>query len=320
MIRWLVVGLVACGSPEPDKPPPPAPVTTPARPACDPKQRTTCVGDAVVECSKGELGRTVSACQGACKAGACVDPCAIKDVELIYVVDNAGKLLRFDPRKQHEDPFQLVGKLACESDRPFSMAVARDGIAWILFDTGKLHRVSILDAHCAPGGWLPEPNPARMFGMGFVSPKGLAVDSLYVAAADETHMLAQLDVTTEPPRWTSIGPIAETGKNNAELSGTSAGELFGYFPEAGGFVQQIDRTTGKVIGKRWRIPATGKVEADAYAFAHWGGVFYVFVTVNGNSAVHAIHRKTGKYELLREHLPLPIVGAGVSTCAPQLEQ
>jgi hypothetical protein len=49
-------------------------------------------------------------------------------------------------------------------------------------------------------------------------------------------------------------------------------------------------------------------------------VFYVFFTVDGSSSVHAVHMKTGKQERLLTKLPMVIVGAGVSTCAPLLER
>ncbi|MBK9033537.1 MAG: hypothetical protein IPL61_20110 [Myxococcales bacterium] len=59
---------------------------------------------------------------------------------------------------------------------------------------------------------------------------------------------------------------------------------------------------------------------SSYAFAHWGGVFYVFTTADGTSSVHAVHMKTGAQEEVATDLPMRIVGAGVSTCAPLLER
>jgi len=43
-------------------------------------------------------------------------------------------------------------------------------------------------------------------------------------------------------------------------------------------------------------------------------------TATGSNEAHAIHRKTGKHELVVSHSPHRIVGAGVSTCAPLLEK
>ena len=86
-------------------------------------------------------------------------------------------------------------------------------------------------------------------------------------------------------------------------------------------MQQIDRTTGELTGKKWLLPAEkGDLDTDVngWAFAHWGGVFYVFSTVHDSSTVFAVHRESGKVEkvLTSRHI---IVGAGVSTCAPLLE-
>ena len=61
-------------------------------------------------------------------------------------------------------------------------------------------------------------------------------------------------------------------------------------------------------------------EVGAYAFAQWGGVFYVFATVDGDALVHAIDGRTGADTVVLAHLPNRVVGAGVSTCAPMLEQ
>jgi hypothetical protein len=326
---WLLLAIAACSGREPDSKPSPQPtrVEPPAPPTvqqCDPKAGNVCIADAIVECgADGTLGRTLQECKGACKRGACVDTCEVHGVELIYVVDSTNNLLSFDPQKLPADPFQLVGTLACDpANHPFSMAVDRTGVAWVLYDTGKLYRASILDGHCSPAGYAPEPNPVHTFGMGFVTdgPKS-TTEQLFVAANDESQMLARLVTSQTPPRWIPIAVIAAKQTRNPELTGTGEGKLFGYFPEPGhGFVQELDRTTGKPLGPRRNLGANLD-QVTAWAFALWGGVFYIFATTaDGNSAVHSIRRKTGESALVREHLPYRIVGAGVSTCAPQLER
>ena len=60
---------------------------------------------------------------------------------------------------------------------------------------------------------------------------------------------------------------------------------------------------------------------QAWAFAHWGGVFYIFATTTPgdpfppNSTLRTM-KLDGTYKLEHERLPWVIVGAGVSTCAP----
>jgi len=328
VVVGLLVTLVACGKREPDDRPtkaPRVPVAQPSEPAarCDSPGGHACAGDDVIECgADGAPGVTVQSCKTGCKRGSCIDSCETKGVELIYVVDTTHNLWSFDPTKLPGDPFHLVGWLACDpSSSPFSMAVDRQGVAWVLYENGRVFRVSIIDGHCSAAGVTPDDAP-QTFGMGFVSDgPNATTEKLFVAANDDaTRVLATLDTTRSTPRWESIGVIKAKQTRNPELTGTGEGKLFGYFPEAPrGFVQELDGASGKAVGARFNLgPTSGTVRA--YAFAHWGGVFYIFATDDDGSAVHAIHRKNGKYELVLKDLPQHIVGAGVSTCAPQLER
>ena len=200
------------------------------------------------------------------------------------------------------------------------MAVDRGGIAWLGYHNGKVHRASIIDGKCAAAGSVPR-NAPTTFGMGFVSdgPKA-TTEKLFVAGArGKSKELATLDTSTTPASWKPVAtiPLAE---QHPELTGTGDGRLFAYFPSPGrGFVQELDRTTAKPTGEKWKLEGEPDAVVSSYAFAHWGGVFYVFSTADGNSTVHAIHMKTGKQELVQQHVPHIIVGAGVSTCAPLLE-
>jgi hypothetical protein len=316
-------GSAAVPTPKAQVPAEPVPVPTQT---CEWKKGpTTCVGDDVYECtSKNEVGERLMSCDGVCRAGACAKTCALRDVELIYVIDNASNLMRFDPRKLPGDPFEMVGRLSCPSFGPNSMAVDRNGVAWVNFSDGKLFRVSVVDAHCAAEGTIPEDAPEQ-FGMGFVSDDPKAGTEYLMATdrvtRDNWPQLARIDLTTQPPRWMPVGDMQfkEAQDNNPELTGTGDGKLYAYVSQPGrGYVQEVSRTTGTPTGPRWRIP--GKADdANAWAFAHYAGVFYVFVTFDGNSMVYAVHKKTGKVELVKENLPSRIVGAGVSTCAPLLE-
>ena len=254
-------------------------------------------------------------------------PCQAHDVELIYTVDHDANLASFDPRKLPGDPFHVVGKLGCDpASHPFSMAVDREGVAWVLYMSGDVYRVSILDARCSPAVYRYDARGPQVFGMGFVTdgPKA-TTEQLYVAAADDSKALARLDLSVTPPRYLPITAItmSATGgppRMHPELTGTGDGRLFGYFPEEDlGFVQELDRASGKTIGRRLPLTATSG-DVSAYAFAQWGGVFYVFATITGNSVVHAVNARTGEDDVVLDHLTHRIVGAGVSTCAPMVEQ
>ncbi|MEO7096615.1 MAG: hypothetical protein ABI175_25380 [Polyangiales bacterium] len=304
-------------------PPPPTKRTEPIRQKCDPTGGNVCAGDSVVECTgAGVVGRTVQQCKDGCRQAACVDTCAVHDVELIYVIDVDNNLKSFDPKRLPDDPFHTVGKLDCETGRPFSMAVDRRGVAWVVYDSGKLYRVSIIDGHCGPSGYEREDAASLVFGMGFASdgPKSDR-ETLFVASGDESHGFGRIDTSADPPKLVALPDLPAKPDQNPELSGTGDGKLFGYFPDNGlGFVQEIDRATSRLVGKRW--PLRGKsAHVAAYAFAHWGGVFYVFTsTTEGESQVHSINRTTGAYKLELATVPSRIVGAGVSTCAPLLER
>ena len=83
---------------------------------------------------------------------------------------------------------------------------------------------------------------------------------------------------------------------------------------------RLDRSSA-LEDQTWLLPAeVGTIQG--WAFAHWGGRFYVFVTpqdpVDGtlNSKLLRLDPNTGETTLILEHLPYLIVGAGVSTCAP----
>jgi len=286
--------LVACKGKEP----PPAPREVPQKsPATSPKAIDAAESQPIVESS---------------------ETCGMKDVELVYVVDDQGNLSSFDPRKLPDDPFHVVGTLGCaQMAQPFSMAVDNRGVAWVLHNDGNVFRTSIIDARCARTPGRPKGNEQPLFGMGFV--KTGDSETLFVAANDPSRELATLD--TKTMQYTPVAEIAANQIKNPELTGTADGKLFGYFPEKpNGFVAEIDPKTGKLVGpKRMLTAKLGEVKA--YAFAFWGGTFYVFATSeDDNTAVHAIDRKTGKYKLVRDGLPHQIVGAGVSTCAPLLER
>ncbi len=103
-----------------------------------------------------------------------------------------------------------------------------------------------------------------------------------------------------------------------ELTGTSGGRLFGFYPmmNAPSFVQEIDRATGGPRGPQWSL-GDEALSIEAWAFAQWGGVFYVFVTTGDGNMVYAVDPRTNDARVVRRDLPFRITGAGVSTCAPE---
>lgn len=253
------------------------------------------------------------------------EACAVHDVRLIYVVDDASRLWSFDPSKLPDDPFHEVGTLDCPSSTtPFSMAIDRTGIAWVVYSDGDVYRASIIDATCAPEpvSGFTDDGVDILFGMGFVAERpGSATERLFIATDDDARELAWLDTAKRPAPWMEVGTIKGRQSSHPELTGTADARLYGYFPEHGaGFVQEIDRKTAALRGKRFSLGGDLTGTINAWAFAFWGGAFYMFTTIDANSTVRRIDRKTGKTAVVLEHLDQRIVGAGVSTCAPLMER
>lgn len=286
--------------------------------SCDPKSPKVCVGPDVVACEPtGRLGRRLRACHDGCTAGRCKRSCDDDEMQMIYAVDSANDLLRFDPKKLPGDPFTVVGKLGCDDfGSPFSMSVDRNGSAWVVYNSGNLFKVSIDDASCESTGFRAGAIGSRTFGMGFVTAGvGSKDERLFLAQNDSTHQL--ISMSTDTLKFSTHGRIEAAEAQNPELTGTGEGHLFGFFPSDFGtsFIQEIDKGSGGSIGDKLVVGDLGNV--TAYAFAHWGGTFYVFATGNLLNNVHAVSRTTGTSTMVQRNTPYNITGAGVSTCAPE---
>ena len=86
-------------------------------------------------------------------------------------------------------------------------------------------------------------------------------------------------------------------------------------------VQEIDKSNGMPVGSKMNLGNSGLGgNINDWAFAQWGGKFYLFVTttdgLSQNSTVRTIDRSNGNYAVALQNLPYFIDGAGVSTCAP----
>src|SRR5262249_19500434 len=108
--------------------------------------------------------------------------------------------------------------------------------------------------------------------------------------------------------------------SRAELTGTGDGRLYAFYTQPGqntdtspSLIGEIDSQTGRVIGQR-TFPTVH--QGDAWAFAFWSGDFYMFHAPRGATTVTR-WRPTDDSVTDITTTPLRIVGAGVSTCAPQ---
>ena len=303
---------------------------------CDPSAGKGCSGNAVHACnSDGTIGAKEKDCLGlTCVLGLCRPPTCAMGARLVYVVDSQYRLLSFDPSKE-SNHFTLIAKLSCPASAPwagrpapatpFSMSVDRSARAWVLYTSGELFWVSTKDGSCKASPFQKGQQGFKLFGMGFVSDAaGSAAEKIYVTRAkldlSDTQQLGYIDPATL--KLTVVGKMKQA-EYSAELSGTSKAELYGYHPgQFSSSVVLLDKKTG-LPKKTWTVtPSKGQV--TAWAFAHWGGKFYIFITASDGlfaekSSVLRLDPATGKTYSFLNNIPYRIVGAGVSTCAPVID-
>lgn len=237
----------------------------------------------------------------------CVDAAAT----LIYVITEQYDLYSFDPSSL---AFTNIGAIACPSApgaTPFSMAVDERGIAYIVFNDGNLYRVSTATAACEATAFTPGQNGFTTFGMGFSADTTDTGETLFVAS-DGNSELGSIDVTSFT--LTPVGgfnPVI----NMAELTGTGAGQLFGFYSTDPGdsAIAQIDKATAAVTNV---TPLPGVAQGSGWAFAFYGGDFYLFTAPSAPGSTVTRFRPSDNSITVLTTLPETIVGAGVSTCAP----
>ena len=250
----------------------------------------------------------------------CTDP----SVTYIYVVTDQGELFSFDPQTLQ---FKPKGFLACPANgqSPFSMAVDRKGTAFVLYydgvpgDPGTLFRVSTKDGSCKALPFQPGQQGFLTFGMGFATIGAGPTEQLFVAAAMETgsSLSALATVDTTSFKLSKVSDF-KPPQGGVELTGTGDGRLFGFAADPfgqGSHILQLDKATATVIADV-ALPSVN--QGMGWAFGFWGGSFWMFTSPNGvTSDVTKYDPVTGKVGVVAT-LSSVVVGAGVSTCAPEL--
>ena len=235
--------------------------------------------------------------------------------KLVYVVDTSNRFSKFDPMTK---TFTDLGFLSCPANgnQPFSMSVDRNAVAWVLYTNGKIYRVDSTSLACTESTWSTQGSLFE-FGMGFSSnTAGSTEDTLFIAGGsdpltDTTSQLATLSTQTF-----TASPVG-TVTGWPELTGTGSAELWGWFPDENSpRVEQINKTTGAAL-KTYPLPGLAGLPL-AWAFAFWGGDFWIFLERDTDSAtiVYQIDGATGAVKGMTNTGTREIVGAGVSTCAP----
>jgi len=236
------------------------------------------------------------------------DDCA-EEAKLVYIIGQDNELYSFYPPTLE---VKLVGVINCQESvyTPFSMAVDRKGVAWILFNNGKIYHVSTKDASCVPTSYAVGQQSFQTFGMGFVSDKaGSSAETLYVADYVGKG-LAKID--TSSLMLTTVGPWNGIS-GAAELTGTGDARLFGFFNKTPIIIAEIDKSTGNILSQ---APQPTVNIGSGWAFAFWGGDFWLFTSPSGDSQIDRYSPAAGTTTTVKTGLGTNIVGAGVSTCAP----
>jgi hypothetical protein len=247
--------------------------------------------------------------------------CADAGATLIYLMTSSSALLSYDPAS---GAFVTIGTVACNSPGvPNSMAVDQAGIAYVNFNSGAIFRVSTATASCDPTPHLVEPGTLpKQFGMAFVSNTPSMGDTLFIAGdtgldAGDIVPLATVDTTSFAVSLLGDFPSFVAAP---ELTGTGAGDLFAFYrsatdPNGSSAIGQVDKKTGAIVAE---TPLPGVVQGGGWAFAFWGGDFYTFTepVLPGGTIVQRFRPSDGSIDVVGS-LGDVVVGAGVSTCAPQ---
>jgi hypothetical protein len=266
-----------------------------------------------------------------------VDICPDAGSTLVYVMTSDNVLMSFYPPTA---TFTTIGTIQCPDPgtegnppTPFSMAVDRAGIAYVLFESGHVYRVSTRTAVCVPTTFVPgQAGFPLQFGMGFAAnvsadgggdAGGDGGETLYIGGdpgwgtnMPGPSMLGALD--TASYAVTNIGPFVPVILQ-PELTGTGAGQLYGFWAAtdtSDTSIVQIDKGTEAVTTL---VTLPGVYFGAGWAFAFWGGDFYTFTAPTRTSSIVTRYRPSdGSIVQVATTAGLVIVGAGVSTCAPQM--
>lgn len=232
--------------------------------------------------------------------------------KLIYIIGEGNNLYSFSPPTLEVTP---IGVINCPQGggfaTPFSMAVDRQGVAWILFNDGRIYHVDVTTAACTATSFQPGQQGLTTFGMGFVSDApGSEQETLFIADYNGSG-IASIDTAT-----LTVSPVRPYNAiySAAELTGTGDARLYGFFQGSPIIIAEIDRMTGNIISQ---APQPTLNIGGGWAFAFWGGDFYTFTNPNFSaSQIDRYSPSTGMTTTVKTGLGDNIVGAGVSTCAP----
>ena len=234
---------------------------------------------------------------------------------LIYILGAGNELYSFYPPTLQAKP---IGQVNCTNkSTPFSMGVNRLGIAYSVFSDGELFQISTANAACKSTTYQPGQLGWSTFGMGYASlPDG--GDQLFVIEVDfQQPSLGLGAIDTKNFTLSKVGSFQPDLTSECELTGTGDGRLFALCLSnntTDAILAEIDQQTAKIVGAD-TLTGLGTGQ-QALAFAFWGGDFWIF-TAPGNTTNVTKYDPIAKTLTKMTTIADQIVGAGVSTCAPQ---
>jgi hypothetical protein len=253
------------------------------------------------------------------QAGNCSDAS-----KLVYVIaDGTNMMYSFAPDKLL---FRQLGVPNCQTTATAnSMAIDRNGTAWVNYADGSIWKVNTSTMACAATSFASgQAGFSSRLSMGFSSnAPGSADETLFVSdnTGDDTTVAdgkgaARVDLSATilmPLGGPFTGDVAGW---RCELTGTGDARLFGFFTKTPARLAEINKTDGSTP-RSVLLPGVN-ASAGGYAFSFWGGRFW-FYTANGTptSSVTMYDPATGLApQVVLADIGFTIVGAGVSTCAP----
>lgn len=232
----------------------------------------------------------------------------------VYVVTAHDELYRFHPPSLS---FKLVSRLSCPARSyasPYSMAVARDGTAYVVFNDGNLFRVDTETGQCDATGYATGQAGFTSFGMGYMQDSG--AEQLFISASSYLggtgYQLGTIGFS--PLKATPVG-VYDRISARSELTGTGDGRLFGAFEGQPYVVAEIDPRSARILSQQPLEAVSYPPNSSNFAFAFWGGSFWLFAGPGSTTDVFRYDPDAGTTKKVSRQ-PFAVVGAGVSTCAP----
>ena len=256
--------------------------------------------------------------------------------QFIYAVDSNNALLRFDPTALAGTPIQSLGALTCNAGSPLppqpspavpvSMSVDRDGNIWVLYTSGELFSVDPGTLACSPTTFVIQQDNFNLFNMAFAGPGGPATQAIYIdgGSVDFSSLGGFGWIDRSSLQIQSAGSLMGAADYTPPLAGTGDLALYGLYisTTTTTYIREIDRTNGTTLGALSLSSGIFDGNQVAWAFAFWGGKFWIFVTrqdpvtLAQSTALYSVDRVTGSQQTEIGSVPFSPVAAGSSTCVP----